>query len=244
MNSNTEQTSRRPILPPAFAGFFGAIALGGIFIGVMSAKDAEAANTFTIPNPTIPATTTGTVPLRLDFCARWGRECGLPAADQFCRSFRSADGVDFTVDPDIGARTPTRTIRDGLTCDQGFCDGFSSITCQEKRQVDSFKEACSSTALFPNQDIRSAREFILGSLAPRRADGVTVVRNGGLALTRNDPNRYEIDLRPNQRSVNFFCLNDGTWHKEVYRCDKTSDIVHISRQDGGRSRKIRIRCYQ
>lgn len=222
----------------------GALAvIGGIFIGAMQANDAEAANSFTIRNPTIPSSVTGTMPQRLDLCLRWGRDCGLPTVQQFCRSFHRADGVDFSVAENIGDRTPTRTLSLGEVCSEGFCDGFSSITCQAKRQVDNFTEACSSTAIFPASNVNSAREFTLGSLSPRRADGVRVVRNGGVALVRDDGNRYEIDLQPNQRSVNFFCLNNGSWHKEVYRCDRTADIVHISREGGG-GRKIRIRCYQ
>jgi hypothetical protein len=67
---------------------------------------------------------------RVDLCRVWGSECGQAAADEFCRrhGFTSADG--FTVDHDIGAATPTRTLVDGGICNQAFCDGFESITCK------------------------------------------------------------------------------------------------------------------
>jgi hypothetical protein len=66
---------------------------------------------------------------RVDLCRVWGNECGQAAADEFCRrsGFSSAEG--FTVDHDIGAATPTRTLVDGGICNQAFCDGFESITC-------------------------------------------------------------------------------------------------------------------
>lgn len=66
---------------------------------------------------------------RVDICRVWGNECGQPAGDEFCRrqGFERADMS--TVEHDIGAVTPTRTLGDGKVCDQNFCDGFRAITC-------------------------------------------------------------------------------------------------------------------
>lgn len=66
---------------------------------------------------------------RVDVCRIWGNECGQAAADHFCllKGFDTAAG--FKIEPDIGAITATRTIGDGLVCDQPFCDGFEFITC-------------------------------------------------------------------------------------------------------------------
>lgn len=216
---------------------------GAALVMMSTIASADAATKFTIVEPTIPSSVTGTVPLRLDLCARWGVDCGLPAVHQYCRSFHGADGIDFQIDQNVGARTPTRTILSGQTCAAGFCDSFKSITCQKKWKVDTFYEACSSTAVFPNRNVNSVREVQFGTKAPRRANGIIEVQNGGVVLGRNDRNFYEIDLQPNQRSVNFFCLKRGTWHKEVFRCDKTADIIHLGRHNGG-GRKIWMRCFK
>ena len=219
------------------------LALCIVALSMLSADPSYAEHKFTVHNPTIPHSVTGNGAKRLDLCARWGIECGQPAAQQFCRSFHGADATNFTVARDVGQRTPTRTIKDGLTCAYGFCDAISSVTCQKKRQVDNFLEACSSTAIIAATNVNSVREVQFGQKLPRRSDGIIEVRNGGVILSRNDSNKYEIDLEPNRRSVNFFCLNGGTWHKEVLRCNRTSDILHINRSNGG-GRKFRARCYQ
>ena len=219
------------------------LAFGVLVFSVISAAPSYAEYKFTINNPTIPHSVTGNGAKRLDLCARWGVECGQPAADQYCHSFYGADAINFSVARDVGHITPTRTIKDGLTCASGFCDAISSVTCQKKRQVDNFQEACSSTAIISATNVNSVREVRIGQQLPRRSDGVIEVRNGGVVLTRNDSNKYEIDLQPNGRSVTFFCLNGGTWHKEVLRCDRTSDIAHFNRSNGG-GRKFRARCYQ
>lgn len=72
---------------------------------------------------------------RVDICRVWGNECGQPAADEFCRlkGFERADF--FSIDHDIGATTPTRTLVDGKICDQGFCDGFGAINCTRSGAV-------------------------------------------------------------------------------------------------------------
>jgi hypothetical protein len=72
---------------------------------------------------------------RVDICRVWGSECGQPAADEFCRlqGFERADF--FSIDQDIGAATPTRTLVDGKVCDQGFCDGFGAISCTRSGAV-------------------------------------------------------------------------------------------------------------
>ena len=67
---------------------------------------------------------------RLDLCADWATGCGEPAATQFCQAEGWAMASAFEVAQDIGASTPTRLIGTGAVCDQGFCDGFASITCK------------------------------------------------------------------------------------------------------------------
>jgi hypothetical protein len=68
-------------------------------------------------------------PNRLDWCYNWGVGCGKQAADAWCVSKGFQNATSFSIANDIGASTPTRLIGTGAVCDQGFCDGFSSITC-------------------------------------------------------------------------------------------------------------------
>ncbi len=72
---------------------------------------------------------------RLDWCRRWGQECGKPAADAFCRSRGFKEAVAFQEAFDIGARTPTKIISSGKICSDSFCDGFEFIECAG-RQAD------------------------------------------------------------------------------------------------------------
>jgi hypothetical protein len=63
----------------------------------------------------------------LDVCRQWGKDCGKPAADNFCRS-RGYDGsVDFAVRPDT---PPTRVISTGQICNKSFCDRIVLVTCK------------------------------------------------------------------------------------------------------------------
>lgn len=66
---------------------------------------------------------------RLDWCREWAQNCGKPAADAFCRQRGFGRSVNLSQDPDIGVSQPTRIITSGQICNQGFCDGFRSITC-------------------------------------------------------------------------------------------------------------------
>ena len=83
---------------------------------------------------------------RLDVCRVWGSECGKPAADAFCQRQGFGNATLFTVDNDIGAQSPTRVIATGQICNEGYCDGFKSITC-----------ASSVSKSFPNPSIGGYR---------------------------------------------------------------------------------------
>lgn len=64
---------------------------------------------------------------RLDWCREWSTNCGKPAADAFCENKGYSKATDFSIAEDIGN---TRIISTGETCEEPFCDGFKSITCQ------------------------------------------------------------------------------------------------------------------
>lgn len=63
---------------------------------------------------------------RLDWCLGWGKECGQPAADEFCRHQGYRSALRFEVARAIG---PTQVIGTGESCTIPACDGFLYITC-------------------------------------------------------------------------------------------------------------------
>jgi hypothetical protein len=65
---------------------------------------------------------------RLDWCLGWGKECGQPAADEFCRQQGYKSALRFEVAKAIG---PTQVIGTGETCTVPACDGFLYITCTQ-----------------------------------------------------------------------------------------------------------------
>jgi len=66
---------------------------------------------------------------RVDSCLSLNRQCGKPAADAWCRAKGFAKAIDWAVDHDIGATTPTYIMGDQGLCDHALCDGFKYITC-------------------------------------------------------------------------------------------------------------------
>lgn len=180
---------------------------------------------------------------RLDWCARWGIGCGRDAARQYCRSFHGMnDAVDWRQDRDIGLQTPTRTLFDARTCAAGFCDGFKQIKCQTLHRTDRLRAACSSTMIFTNGVIANVRQVAGGFRFRARADGVREA-NVNVLLRRNDPHLYQIRLPKRTKKVNFFCLNNGSWHRENITCERSSDVLVINRLNGG-GRKVRVHCYR
>ncbi|MGB8818695.1 MAG: hypothetical protein WCC66_12320 [Rhizobiaceae bacterium] len=92
-----------------------------IFSAIAFAGSAQA-ETQSFSNPKVGAQ-------RLDLCLNWGAGCGKPAADAWCASKGFDDSIGHNVANDIGAVSPTRLITTGAVCDQGYCDGFSQVTC-------------------------------------------------------------------------------------------------------------------
>jgi hypothetical protein len=69
---------------------------------------------------------------RVDSCLYLNRQCGKPAADAWCRAKGFGKAIDWPVDHDIGATTPTFLMGDQQHCDHVLCDGFKHITCAPK----------------------------------------------------------------------------------------------------------------
>ena len=68
----------------------------------------------------------------LDLCAQWGKNCGKPAADAFCRNRGYKTAVDFAVRHNT---PPTRVIGGGKICKKSFCDRIVAVTCKDKRNA-------------------------------------------------------------------------------------------------------------
>jgi len=68
--------------------------------------------------------------VRLDWCKHWGRECGKPAADLFCKESGFQSAQRFQIAKGVGRTGATTLVfGDGRVCRGPTCDGFSAITC-------------------------------------------------------------------------------------------------------------------
>ena len=92
-----------------------------VAIVLLNFGGSASAETRTFPRPRIDG-------MRLDWCLTWARDCGRPAANAFCerRGFEAA--MDFSNEPNVGVREPTRLIT-GQICNGDFCNGFGFIAC-------------------------------------------------------------------------------------------------------------------
>ena len=66
---------------------------------------------------------------RLNYCLRWGRDCGEPAAQAWCKAVGYAGASSWQREPHTGALFPTIVMADERICDRYLCDGFKEIVC-------------------------------------------------------------------------------------------------------------------
>ncbi len=78
--------------------------------------------TKTYPDPKIQG-------VRLDWCYKWGAECGAPAAKAFCVSKNLPLVKGFAKAENIGVYTKTKVFSSGQICAAPECDGFTYIKC-------------------------------------------------------------------------------------------------------------------
>ncbi|MGA3261271.1 MAG: hypothetical protein ABSE35_20485 [Bryobacteraceae bacterium] len=62
----------------------------------------------------------------VDRCLNWGQNCEQPAADNFCRLNGYARAASFR----FADMRPTVVAGDDKVCDEGYCQGFTTITCE------------------------------------------------------------------------------------------------------------------
>jgi hypothetical protein len=66
---------------------------------------------------------------RLHACLSGDRDCGDPAASEWCRGLGFSSAANWTIDENIGSLYPTLAIGDLGLCANFVCDGFREITC-------------------------------------------------------------------------------------------------------------------
>jgi hypothetical protein len=91
-----------------------------ITVTLFSLANTAQANTITINNPKIQN-------YALDFCEVWGARCGLPAATAYCKSKGYVSAVSFKVKKNT---PPTKVIKGGGICVEGYCDRISQVKCK------------------------------------------------------------------------------------------------------------------
>ncbi|HSG95183.1 MAG TPA: hypothetical protein VLA28_06660, partial [Afifellaceae bacterium] len=104
-----------------------------LLAGLLHALPAHAQQrTQDFVNPTVKG-------IRLDFCRNWGRACGQPAADLFCREMGLERAVFWQpAPPGIGIRplaNRTLVFGDGRICEGPTCAGFAIIRCAKRLAV-------------------------------------------------------------------------------------------------------------
>ena len=62
----------------------------------------------------------------VDRCLNWDSNCEMPAADNFCRLNGYARAARFR----FAGMRPTIVAGDNKVCDEGYCQGFTTITCE------------------------------------------------------------------------------------------------------------------
>jgi hypothetical protein len=67
--------------------------------------------------------------LPLDWCLYWGKDCGQPAADYYCKEKGFQKAVDYKKEKSIGK---TKILKTGDICEDSYCDGFRYIVCDQK----------------------------------------------------------------------------------------------------------------
>lgn len=65
---------------------------------------------------------------RLDWCMKWGSDCGKPVAEAFCRRRRYENVTAFEAEV-VGRSAQTRLIGTDQLCNGDNCTSFSFITC-------------------------------------------------------------------------------------------------------------------
>ena len=66
---------------------------------------------------------------RLNYCYRWRKDCGQPAAEAWCKAVGFNRAVSWKKEAHVGAIFPTIVMAEKRLCDKYLCDGFEQIVC-------------------------------------------------------------------------------------------------------------------
>ncbi|THB77247.1 MAG: hypothetical protein D6B25_07430 [Desulfobulbaceae bacterium] len=64
----------------------------------------------------------------LDYCREWGKNCGKPAADAYCKSKGYKNAATYKK---VDNKPPTRVIGTGQVCNSPGCDRLSFVACEK-----------------------------------------------------------------------------------------------------------------
>lgn len=67
--------------------------------------------------------------IALDWCLTYGKDCGQPAADYFCKTKGYEKSVGFKILEDVGY---TKILKTGEICKADYCDSFKYVKCTTK----------------------------------------------------------------------------------------------------------------
>lgn len=147
--------------------------------------------------------------VRLDWCRQWGRQCGAPAAQLFCRQKGFTKAARFLIDQNLGSRgVATIVFGDGRLCRAPNCSGFRAITCSKPGPVQAA----------PSQDTRKPATGQMVPL-PQRPGGpgmkVTALGPNSTRFTYPSIRNVRVDWCRHWRSscgrpaANLFCREMG-----------------------------------
>jgi hypothetical protein len=128
--------------------------IAGTAIAALLAAGAAAAETRTFDAPLVGDR-------RLDLCLYWGRDCGQPAADAWCREQGFESATAFAAQDGVGR---SFVLGDRKACD-GDCDAFRAVTCQRSETATKRLQSAKPDASAPSTSAPSATRAGTGTVA-------------------------------------------------------------------------------
>ena len=134
---------------------------------------------------------------RIDICLHWGMECAGEAARAWCQA-RGFDGaIEWEVEQDIGAQSPTVVIGSGQVCAEAHCDGYFSITCaKEDEWTQSTGHGGIAVEALPTDSLGSTEGVLVLAVAENdeRTSAAAAVNSYGFAFLHAPPGKYRMFL--------------------------------------------------
>lgn len=132
---------------------------------------------------------------RIDICLQWGMQCAGEAANVYCQAEGYDRALEWEVEQDIGAHSPTVVIGSGQVCAEAHCDGYFSIVCARE---DDWTRSTGHGGLVVEVEPGGTLESTQGVMvvAVSEADERTAVAGAvsqyGLAFLHAPPGKYRV----------------------------------------------------